>query len=204
MNSMIKIKQLCRSCLFVLTIFSAGWTFPVSAHSATNGEIPLVHGVKWDMAPAEIKAREKQSALIDEFEMDRETTISYKSSLSDFSVSNEWPMNLTYFLFDGKLYSILCNILSTNEEFLQSCYQTAAEHYTVLLGQPKLKDHFRNVTAWDTNGTMLTLLLGPTFMSYRKTMLTIQFDGPEAQDIRMKLEKIRNEEFREKESLTND
>lgn len=167
------------------------------------GEVPLIHGVKWNMAPVEIKAREKQGSLIDEFEMDRETTISYRNAIGEFSLSNEWPMNLTYFLFEGKLYSILGNYISTNEELVDRVYRSAVEHYTALLGRPKLADAFRNVTAWETNGTMLTLFLGPHFMSYRKNIFTIQFDGPDSQDIRLKLEKTRNEQFNDMESLTN-
>lgn len=169
----------------------------------TVGEIPLIRGVKWNMSVGEIKAREKQGALIDEFEMDRETTVSYKCMVGEFSLSNEWPMNLTYFLYEGKLYSILGNFISTNETLVETVYRSAVDHYTALLGRPKLADPFRNVTAWDTNGTMLTLFLGPTFMSYRKTMFTIQFDGPDSQDIRLKLEKTHNEQFRDYEDLTN-
>jgi hypothetical protein len=136
--------------------------------------------------------------------MDNETTISYRGFFDENGVSNRWPMNISYFLFNGKLYSILCNYISTNEPSVISNFHGAVEYYRGVYGTPKLTDDFRNITAWETNGTFLSIMLGTTFMNARKTMFSIQFDSPDAQDIRLKLDRIRNEQFREKENLTNE
>jgi hypothetical protein len=187
--------------VFAAQVLSAAGT---SGTNAALADIPLIHGVRWDMGARSIRAAEKNGTLIDDFEMDNETTVSFRSFFEEEGSSNRWPVNISYFLFNGKLYSILCNYLSTNEASVISNFHEAIDHFGKIYGKPKLTDNFRNITAWETNGTVLSIILGPSAMVSRKTMFSIQFDSPDAQDIRLKLDRIRSDQFKEKENLTNE
>lgn len=169
---------------------------PLACLFAATPDIPLFHGFRWGMSVPEVKKLAKSTdeggGFPDEFEMDGETTLSYRTV---FSERLPLPVLVSCFFYRDRLFSVLVNYRSTNENQLVESHRETLALIRELYGKPKLSDGFRNLTAWETNGTVVSVALGPSGFGARKIVMTVQYDGPESPDIRLRLEKIRSEEF---------